>query len=50
MAYLNSYKNQNWLIPRSIKDMIPKEQPTKQEEKQLATPEGSPGEIQTVKN
>ncbi|MBI3190360.1 IS1182 family transposase [archaeon] len=25
MAYLNSYKNQNWLIPQSIKDMIPKE-------------------------
>ena len=25
MAYLNSYKNQNWLIPLSIKDMIPKE-------------------------
>ena len=23
MAYLNSYKDQNWLIPRSIKDMIP---------------------------
>ena len=33
-----------------VQDMIPKEQPTKQEEKQLATPEGSPGEIQTVKN
>ena len=25
MAYLNSYKGQNWLIPQSIKDMIPKE-------------------------
>ena len=25
MAYMNSYKNQNWLIPQSIKDMIPKE-------------------------
>ena len=25
MAYLNSYKDQNWLIPQSIKDMIPKE-------------------------
>ena len=25
MAYLNSYKNQNWLLPASIKDMIPKE-------------------------
>jgi transposase len=25
MAYINSYKNQNWLIPQSIKDMIPKE-------------------------
>ena len=24
MAYMNSYKNQNWLIPQSIKDMIPK--------------------------
>ena len=23
MAYINSYKNQNWLIPQSIKDMIP---------------------------
>src|SRR3989338_8311007 len=23
MAYLNSYKDQNWLIPMSIKDMIP---------------------------
>jgi len=26
MAYINSYKNQNWLIPQSIKEMIPKEQ------------------------
>lgn len=25
MAYMNSYKEQNWLIPQSIKDMIPKE-------------------------
>src|SRR3989338_5081344 len=25
MAYINSYKNQNWLISQSIKDMIPKE-------------------------
>ncbi len=25
MVYINSYKDQNWLIPRSIKDMIPKE-------------------------
>lgn len=25
MTYINSYKNQNWLIPQSIKDMIPKE-------------------------
>ena len=25
MAYINSYKNQNWLIPQSIKEMIPKE-------------------------
>ena len=24
MAYMNSYKDQNWLIPQSIKDMIPK--------------------------
>ena len=24
MAYLNSYRGQNWLIPQSIKDMIPK--------------------------
>ena len=24
MAYINSYKGQNWLIPHSIKDMIPK--------------------------
>ena len=24
MAYINSYKGQNWLIPQSIKDMIPK--------------------------
>jgi transposase len=24
MAYINSYKNQNWLIPKSIRDMIPK--------------------------
>lgn len=24
MSYINSYKNQNWLIPQSIKDMIPK--------------------------
>jgi len=23
MTYMNSYKNQNWLIPQSIKDMIP---------------------------
>src|SRR3989344_649961 len=23
MSYINSYKNQNWLMPRSIKDMIP---------------------------
>jgi len=23
MAYINSYKDQNWLIPQSIKDMIP---------------------------
>ena len=25
MVYITSYKNQNWLIPQSIKDMIPKE-------------------------
>ena len=25
MAYINSHKNQNWLIPQAIKDMIPKE-------------------------
>ena len=25
MAYITSHKNQNWLIPQSIKDMIPKE-------------------------
>ena len=25
MAYINSYKDQNWLIPQSVKDMIPKE-------------------------
>lgn len=25
MAYINSYKGQNWLIPQSIKDMIPNE-------------------------
>src|SRR3989338_2328421 len=25
MAYINSYKNQNWLVPQSIKEMIPKE-------------------------
>ena len=25
MTYMNSYKNQNWLMPHSIKDMIPKE-------------------------
>ena len=25
MTYINSYKNQNWLIPQSIKDMIPKD-------------------------
>ena len=25
MVYLNSYKGQNWLMPQSIKDMIPKE-------------------------
>src|SRR3989338_10044074 len=25
MAYITSYKNQNWIIPQSIKDMIPKE-------------------------
>jgi transposase len=25
MAYVNSYKGQNWLIPQSIKDIIPKE-------------------------
>lgn len=25
MVYLNSYKDQNWLIPQSIKEMIPKE-------------------------
>ena len=25
MVYLNSYKDQNWLIPKSIKEMIPKE-------------------------
>ena len=25
MVYINSYKDQNWLIPQSIKDMIPKE-------------------------
>ncbi|MBI2110434.1 IS1182 family transposase [Candidatus Woesearchaeota archaeon] len=24
MAYLSSYKDQNWLVPQSIKDMIPK--------------------------
>lgn len=24
MAYINSFKGQNWLIPQSIKDMIPK--------------------------
>lgn len=24
MAYINSYKGQNWLIPQSIKDIIPK--------------------------
>jgi len=24
MAYINSYKDQNWLIPQSIRDMIPK--------------------------
>ena len=24
MVYMNSYKDQNWLIPQSIKDMIPK--------------------------
>ncbi len=24
MAYINSYKGQDWLIPKSIKDMIPK--------------------------
>ena len=23
MAYISSHKNQNWLIPQSIKDMIP---------------------------
>ena len=25
MVYINSYKNQNWLIPQAIKDMISKE-------------------------
>ena len=25
MAYINSYKDQNWLIPQSIRDMIPKD-------------------------
>ena len=25
MAYISSYKNQNWLIPQSIRDMIPKD-------------------------
>ena len=25
MAYMNSYKDQNWLLPRSIKDIIPKD-------------------------
>jgi len=25
MAYIDSYKNQNWLIPQSINDMIPKD-------------------------
>ena len=25
MVYMDSYKNQNWLIPQSIKDMIPKD-------------------------
>jgi len=25
MAYISSHKNQNWLIPQSIKEMIPKE-------------------------
>lgn len=25
MAYITSYKNQNWLIPQSIRDMIPKD-------------------------
>ncbi len=25
MAYIKSYKNQNWLIPQSIRDMIPKD-------------------------
>ncbi len=25
MAYIKSYKNQNWLLPLSIKDMIPKD-------------------------
>ncbi len=25
MTYVDSYKDQNWLIPQSIKDMIPKE-------------------------
>ena len=24
MAYINSYKDQNWLIPQSIRDIIPK--------------------------
>ena len=24
MTYINSYRDQNWLIPQSIKDMIPK--------------------------
>lgn len=25
MAYITSYKNQNWLLPQSIRDMIPKD-------------------------
>lgn len=25
MTYMQSYKNQNWLIPLSIMDMIPKD-------------------------
>ena len=25
MAYINSYRNQNWLLSLSIKDMIPKD-------------------------